>query len=157
MHCGSTSGQYSSTFAQVLAPYWNFEYTKVVTSGRWYGPRSCNWGSWTEVKSTSMQWLHLPYLCNFQPYSTLNHAMLVWCLLRSDFFCQQIVGSQMTEPLQCISISPHMKRCWKIETSMSNLLVLCALDLIRIHAYCTAAIPSAENVLLAWSQNDCWT
>ena len=86
MHCGLTSGQYSSTFAQVLAPYWNFEYTKVITSGRWYRPRSCNWGSWTEVKSTSMQWLHLPYLCNFQSYSTLNHAMLVWCLLSSCFF-----------------------------------------------------------------------
>ena len=29
MHCGLISGQYPSTFAQVLAPYWNFEYTPV--------------------------------------------------------------------------------------------------------------------------------
>ena len=44
-------------------PYWNFEYTKVLSlhcgkSGRWYG--SCNWGNpfWVKFTSSFIQCMH---------------------------------------------------------------------------------------------------
>ena len=114
MHCGLTSGRCSSTFVQVLVPYCKFECTKVVTlycgqSGRWMGQ-----GPATEATGLRLNQLSViasailvqfPAIC-----STRNHAMLVCkCVVEDDVFkvvvfCQQIAGSQMTEPLQCSPI-----------------------------------------------------
>ena len=114
------------------------------------------------------------------PTIFLNHAMLFCNCVAEDVergghlvsfnlfvtvhtsfcFCQQIAGSRMMKLLQCIPVSPNLKKFWtwrKIRTSMSDLFVLCALGYTRIHAYWNAVILSAESVLLTWSRNDCRT
>ena len=65
---------------------WNFEYTKTVTlhcskSGRWYWPRSCNWGKPFWVKLTSQA----SSLAFVSRYKIFRHSWLIACYPNSKW------------------------------------------------------------------------